>query len=245
MERMPPEGSETPPKRGRSNGRSAPVDLMHPLRGWRAFAGEVSVVVIGVLLALGAEQAVQTLHNRSQVDKAAEKLNAESADNRHVIDYNLQRLNVLGSVVDRDIAALGGCRNPAAIGDLEPIPQDPVFQPGNVAWQGIRDGALLQLMPTLAVDNYSKIDSMLGAHSTRLLDLQRSIDKTTGAVESLRGGGLNGELCGETLLALNELKQIDRSVTQFDALLRVANERALHGERIDINLAALPPQPQR
>ncbi|NUQ17805.1 MAG: hypothetical protein HOP95_05025, partial [Sphingomonas sp.] len=37
------------------------VHLPKPLHGWRAFAGEVGIIVLGVLIALGAEQLVQTV----------------------------------------------------------------------------------------------------------------------------------------------------------------------------------------
>jgi hypothetical protein len=40
---------------------------LKPLHGWRAFFGEVGVVVLGVLLALGAQQLVQDLEMRSDV----------------------------------------------------------------------------------------------------------------------------------------------------------------------------------
>ena len=33
--------------------------LPKPLHGWRAFAGEVGIIVIGVLIALGAQQLVE------------------------------------------------------------------------------------------------------------------------------------------------------------------------------------------
>ena len=33
--------------------------LPKPLHGWRAFTGEVGIIVIGVLIALGAEQIVE------------------------------------------------------------------------------------------------------------------------------------------------------------------------------------------
>jgi hypothetical protein len=43
------------------------VHLPKPLHGWRAFVGEVGIIVVGVLIALGAEQAVEALHWRSEV----------------------------------------------------------------------------------------------------------------------------------------------------------------------------------
>ena len=41
--------------------------LPKPLHGWREFAGEVGVIVIGVLIALGAEQVVETIRGNAQV----------------------------------------------------------------------------------------------------------------------------------------------------------------------------------
>jgi len=43
------------------------LHLPKPLHGWREFAGEVGIIVIGVLIALGAEQVVETIHGDAQV----------------------------------------------------------------------------------------------------------------------------------------------------------------------------------
>ena len=56
--------------------------LPKPLHGWREFVGEVGIIVIGVLIALGAEQVVETIHERSQVDQLQRALRAELADSR-------------------------------------------------------------------------------------------------------------------------------------------------------------------
>ena len=40
------------------------VQLPKPLHGWRAFVGEVGIIVIGVLIALGAQQIAETIHWR-------------------------------------------------------------------------------------------------------------------------------------------------------------------------------------
>ena len=50
------------------------VHLPKPLHGWRAFAGEVGIIVIGVLIALSAEQFAEYLHNRAQVRHGEEAL---------------------------------------------------------------------------------------------------------------------------------------------------------------------------
>jgi hypothetical protein len=51
--------------------------LPKPLHGWREFAGEVGIIVIGVLIALGAEQAVSSLHDRSEARHAEENVVSE------------------------------------------------------------------------------------------------------------------------------------------------------------------------
>lgn len=51
--------------------------LPKPLHGWRAFVGEVAIIVLGVLIALGAEQAVQSVEWRHKVDAAVVDMNNE------------------------------------------------------------------------------------------------------------------------------------------------------------------------
>ncbi|HVH85932.1 MAG TPA: hypothetical protein VM912_04355 [Terriglobales bacterium] len=51
--------------------------LPKPLHGWREFVGEVGIIVLGVLIALGAEQAVEAIHNGSEANDARNEINAE------------------------------------------------------------------------------------------------------------------------------------------------------------------------
>ena len=78
------------------------IHLPKPLHGWRAFAGEVGIIVIGVLIALGAEQLVQWVHGREDVAQLRSALKAELADDRARWEYmsaadgcTLQRLDAL------------------------------------------------------------------------------------------------------------------------------------------------------
>ena len=51
--------------------------LPKPLHGWRAFVGEVAIIVLGVLIALAAEQAVQSIEWRQKVDAAVADMDNE------------------------------------------------------------------------------------------------------------------------------------------------------------------------
>jgi hypothetical protein len=53
------------------------VQLPQPLHGWRAFFGEVGVIVLGVLIALCAQQLVESLDWRQKVDAAVADMNNE------------------------------------------------------------------------------------------------------------------------------------------------------------------------
>jgi hypothetical protein len=68
------------------------VHLPKPLHGWRAFVGEVGIIVVGVLIALGAEQMVERWHWRSEVRETDRRMsddmgyNLATAAERFAID---------------------------------------------------------------------------------------------------------------------------------------------------------------
>src|SRR6185437_14144188 len=53
------------------------IQLPKPLHGWRAFAGEVGVIVLGVVIALGAQEAAEALQWRSETATLRENLHRE------------------------------------------------------------------------------------------------------------------------------------------------------------------------
>jgi hypothetical protein len=55
------------------------VHLPKPLHGWRAFFGEVGIIVLGVLIALTAEQIVESIHDRYLARQALEHIRGELA----------------------------------------------------------------------------------------------------------------------------------------------------------------------
>ena len=76
--------------------------LPKPLHGWREFAGEVGIIVIGVLIALGAEQVVEGFHWRNNVAGAKQDLAAELEGNL----FNAEQRAGLEACVDRRLDQL-------------------------------------------------------------------------------------------------------------------------------------------
>jgi hypothetical protein len=97
--------------------------LPKPLHGWRAFLGEVGIIVVGVLIALGAEQVVEGWRWDEQVRSGREALKSDfmnivaNAEEREAEDKCIRaRLLFLRNVLDTHpdaLPALGHIGSPA------------------------------------------------------------------------------------------------------------------------------------
>jgi hypothetical protein len=67
------------------------IHLPKPLHGWREFAGEVGIIVLGVLVALTAEQVVESLHWRHVLDDYRAALHEEVAHNIATYSYRMEQ----------------------------------------------------------------------------------------------------------------------------------------------------------
>jgi hypothetical protein len=97
--------------------------LPKPLHGWREFAGEVGIIVVGVLIALGAEQVVGSVHRTEQARDARDAVRGElefnlarlesRSDIRGCVD---RRLSEIQALLDDADAGAGAIRTPGWIG---------------------------------------------------------------------------------------------------------------------------------
>src|SRR6266542_2991990 len=93
--------------------------LPKPLHGWREFAGEVGVIVIGVLIALGGEQLVTAVHSRSEANDARQAIRGE-------LEFNMARLtsrSAQKNCAERRIADLQSLLDRTAAGAALKAPQ--------------------------------------------------------------------------------------------------------------------------
>jgi hypothetical protein len=63
--------------------------LPKPLHGWRELVGEVGIIVVGVLIALGAEQLVERAHWSHQVDLERSALHSEIVENLDSVELRM------------------------------------------------------------------------------------------------------------------------------------------------------------
>ena len=67
------------------------IHLPKPIHGWREFLGEVGIIVVGILLALGAEELLQARHWRDQVDAFQDAVAVEIGFNLGTYNYRLEQ----------------------------------------------------------------------------------------------------------------------------------------------------------
>lgn len=92
--------------------------LPKPLHGWRAFVGEVGIIVIGVLIALGLGAIVDDFQWQAKVAEARLQLRHELGQNEALLDNRLS----LQSCVDKRLDELGVILNHAITsGRLPPV----------------------------------------------------------------------------------------------------------------------------
>lgn len=73
-----------------------------PINGWRQFSGEVGIIVVGVLIALGAQQVVEDRHWRGQVAEARASLDNQLVES----EYASRELIAGADCIDRQLRFL-------------------------------------------------------------------------------------------------------------------------------------------
>jgi hypothetical protein len=93
--------------------------LPKPLHGWREFAGEVGIIVLGVLIALGVEQIAQAVHDAASKREAQQTVYAEIRQN---LSYMTARM-VTQPCVERRLDEIATLLARAGDGALSPQPK--------------------------------------------------------------------------------------------------------------------------
>ena len=200
-----------------------------PWHGAHELLKEIGTIVIGVLIAIGAEQAVEALHHRAQAHEMAQKLRAESVESRSFIAYDLGSLRSGIASVDAILASLakdGGAAPP-------PLQKPDLFSPTDVAWITIRDSALLPIMPKLVVDNGWKVDSTNIYMRDKMRDIRLNADRAEAALAVLRATPGDAELGRTARLRLAELRVEEIGLIGAIGEFQQVNDQMLRGERID------------
>ena len=133
------------------------LHLPKPLHGWRAFAGEVGVIVLGVLIALGAQQVAEWLHWRSEVADARRALDREVKYNLGAVAKRQQE----GACIDRRLVEIRSLL--ARTGSREsslarnPLGQPQLWRPRTNVWQTAMSSQVAGHMPLAVRLSYAEL----------------------------------------------------------------------------------------
>lgn len=211
------------------------VHLPKPLHGWRALAGEVGIIVLGVLIALGAEQFVESLHWRHQVHETREAIDSEASHDLAVLQFRLKQRDCVTArldELDRWSKALGSGQ-PVRL--RKPIDPPISFAVRTAVWDSTT-GEVMSRMPLDAKLNYA---SLYGAMKTLGPILQDEGSQWT----TIQSYGENRDLDRHELhdiqLAINDLRSnndlleaFDIRAKEFAAKLNLKPEAGMEGKLV-------------
>lgn len=150
-----------------------PIKLPAPLKGWRVFAGEVGVIVLGVVIALGAQQFVETLQWREEVRRTEDALTIEIAES---VLHASERQMVNRCLHDRLIHLIGKVSSTNGPWDGDPMPLEQTAlgvatvpasyrtpnRPWNDnVWEAAQNGGVFVHMPRDRVAAFSNIYAIM------------------------------------------------------------------------------------
>ena len=121
--------------------------LPRPVHGWRAFVGEVGIIVLGVLIALGAEQVVEWVHWRNEVADARLALNREAAYDLGAVEKRQQEAPCIDRRLGEIRVLLTGSSSGLHSGPRSPLGQPQLWRPRTDVWQAAMAGQVAEHMP--------------------------------------------------------------------------------------------------
>jgi hypothetical protein len=140
-----------------------------PLHGWRAFLGEVGIIVIGVLIALSAEQLVETAHWRGEVAKFRRAVDSEIALDLGTYDYRMRENGCVERRLDELQAWLQGWRDGHPSKLLGPIGIPASLAPNTSVWVS-RSAEIVSHMPVDAMLAYADLYDEFANNEDHRLD---------------------------------------------------------------------------
>jgi len=162
------------------------MDIHKPkaAHSWREFAVEIGTIIVGILIALSLEQAVEWAHGQREVAETRETLHSELARDLGVLEFiGLQdacldaRVNLLEAWADGRAQL-----SPRGLTSMENRPLMPVIR--FTAWDVAKTGAVAAHMPVADRLRYADVYERLGTASAILQserDAWRELGRFSGA----------------------------------------------------------------
>jgi hypothetical protein len=216
------------------------LQLPKPMHGWRLLAGEIGIIVVGVLVALGAQQVVETLHWHNEVRQFRIALDGELGQNTAALRYRISQERCVGA----RIAALESWRDDARAGrplrTIGEIGRPSLYALSTGVWES-RTGDLMRQMPLAVSIRYSSLYDQFDNVAVQTRDERE-------AWRSLSSYNGSSSLSEAELKRLTELiyrvKSLDRVLQRnWEQASRQTAEVGIRPDFGDIKAFVQPPDP--
>ncbi len=218
---------------------------LQPPHGWRAVLWELGIVTIGVLIALGAQQLVETIHWNREVAHTRKALDAELAHNLAAFDYRVGQRPCVAARLAELKASLARQRRGQVIPLKRPITSPIGFGLGFSVWE-VASGEARSRMPIRTKLQYASLydmfrhfvdaDNSEDAEWNKLEDFDfasrmepRDVQLAAGVIKRLEDSNafLSGFIPYRRELALPLRIEPDKAIDSRIAPIARANRRAL------------------
>ena len=136
--------------------------LPKPVHGWREFAGEVGIIVLGVLLALGAQQLAQSVQQRSDANEARRSVRGELEVNLSRLESRANQKHCVENRMEEIQALLDAASNNPSITTPGWVGRPQYWSMQTVRWDAIAQSGRAALLPADDLADYGALYSWMG-----------------------------------------------------------------------------------
>ena len=164
----------------------------HAATTWRDFFIHIATICIGLLIAIGLEQAVEAVHHRHQRHQLEEQLQSETERNLALVHTNLVNMKAQRAFVNASIVALNQAPVTQGRISLSALPKaGDVFdvgplQPSQTVWAVAKANGAVGLLPENEAQVYARLDYE-GDQLTLDADFDRASNEVLSLLQSRKG----------------------------------------------------------
>jgi hypothetical protein len=137
------------------------VSMPKPLHGWRQFAGEVGIIVLGVLIALGAQQLAENVQQRSEADDARHAVRGELEVNMARLASRAAQKHCVENRMEEIQALLDKAAHSSSITPPGWVGRPQYWSMQTVRWEAISQGGRAALLPADELADYGSLYSWM------------------------------------------------------------------------------------
>lgn len=201
-----------------------------PTHGWRDFLLHIVAIAIGLLLALALEKLAEYVHERRELSEARRELRSEMVQNRDVWRRNMAELSRVQQELAADLKVIQALRAQTAIKDAKLDYSVDFYAVKDGAWQAVRQGGALTLMPGDELQTFAWFHGILAS----LMEAMHAFETTlqiggalaANAVPEQTGAHDLDELATRTMEAQGRLEHL-RMFLKFESSGLDSFERSL------------------